>query len=56
MSRVLRFVLADDSGDKRVYSVLCPADVVPPPGETIELIVPKGNPGRAIVARLYSEA
>lgn len=54
LSRVVRFVLADGGGDKRVYSVLCPSDAVPGPGEPIDLIVPRGNPGRAIVASLYT--
>jgi hypothetical protein len=54
LSRIVRFVLADGSGDKRVYSVLCPSDAVPPPGDPIELIAPTGKPSRAIVASLYA--
>lgn len=55
MSRIVRFVLSD-SDDNRVYTVLCPADEVPAPGEPIALLYPRGNPGRAIVARLYADA
>lgn len=57
LSRVVRFVLSDGEGDdNRVYTVLCPADEVPPPGEPIHLVLPRGNPSRAIAAGLYADA
>jgi len=53
LSRTLRYALADGT-DNRVFSTLCPADLVPAAGETITLIVAERNPGRAIVASLYA--
>jgi hypothetical protein len=53
LSRVVRFTLSD-SDDRRIWSTLMPAGAgIPDQGETIWLIVPPNNPGRAIVAKLY---
>jgi hypothetical protein len=48
-SRVIRFTLADGS-DRRVWATLHPANGAPQPGETMWVIFPPGNPGRAVVA------
>ena len=53
LSRVIRFTLADGS-DRRVWSTLHPARGAPQPGETVWVIYPPGNPGRAVVASLYA--
>ena len=52
LSRVVRFTLADGT-DRRVWSTLVPARLAPAPGESMWVIFPPGNPGRAIVADLY---
>ena len=52
LSRVIRFTLADGS-DRRVWSTLHPAKAAPAAGETMWVIYPPGNPGRAVVANLY---
>jgi hypothetical protein len=53
-SRLLRFTLADGSS-ARVCSVLLPTRAgVPRQGETVVLVMPKGVPERAVVAKLYT--
>jgi hypothetical protein len=53
MSRVIRFTLRDGA-DRRIWHTLMPtAAGIPQQGETIWLICPPNNPGRAIVAKLY---
>ena len=52
-SRVIRFTFADGR-DRRVWSTLHPAKGAPAPGETMWVVFPPGNPGRAVVASLYA--
>jgi hypothetical protein len=53
LSRLLRFTLNDGSST-RVCSVLIPTRAgVPAPGETVTLVMARGVPERAIVAKLY---
>ncbi len=51
-SRVIRFTFADGR-DRRVWATLHPAKGAPAPGETMWVVYPPGNPGRAVVASLY---
>jgi hypothetical protein len=53
LSRVIRFIL-NDTDDGRVWSTLMPTSAgIPEKGQALGLIHPPGNPGRAIVAKLY---
>ena len=53
LSRLLRFTLSDGS-DSRICSVLIPTRAgVPSRGETISLVMPRGIPQRAVLAKLY---
>jgi hypothetical protein len=51
-SRVIRFTFADGR-DRRVWATLHPAKGAPAAGETMWVVYPPGNPGRAVVASLY---
>ena len=53
LSRLLRFTVNDGSSS-RVCSVLVPTRAgVPARGETISLVMPRGVPQRAVLAKLY---
>ena len=54
-SRVVRFTLRD-SADRRVWAALLPTSAgIPARDETLWLICPPNNPGRAIPAKTYHE-
>lgn len=51
MSRIIRFTLLDDS---RIWSLLMPNSAgIPQKGETIWVVCPPNNPGRAVSAKVY---
>jgi hypothetical protein len=53
LSRLLRFTVNDGSS-ARVCSVLVPTRAgIPARGETVSLIMPRGIPQRAVLAKLY---
>lgn len=55
MSRIVRFCLRAGE-DRRIWSTLMPTTAgIPAQGQTLWLICPPNNPGRAIVAKLYQE-